>query len=355
MTRLPEIRMSGLCYDIAVLESPWGLRCQPKDFAQIVVVRRGNCWFECPTFLPHPFYVAEGGMIVTVGGGTQIWRSASDIHVSETAGSFPSVPLGQFQRNPADSLKTELLIGRSPRSANMLIPAFPHAFYVSPAEHDTQTRITAMLDLIDLEAHAGDDLVERDGVIQRAAEIMTIVLARYVKRQLSQENPNWPEMATDVQVMRALQLIETRPSRNWTVESLASEVGMGRSAFAERFKALVGDTPVNCLTRSRMQLASTAIRDGKRSVAAIANSIGYLSEPAFIKAFRRHFGMTPGRYRATVTGRRVAPDHSEPAVTTSATEPTAPAKEAAKPARREEDSRPSRRAHDDGMYHEAHL
>lgn len=303
MTRLPEVRMSGLCYDIAILEPPWGLRCRAEEFAQIVIVRRGSCWFECPTFSPHPFYVAEGGIIVTVGGGMQIWRSASDTPVGEDAAGFPSVPFGRFQRDPADARKTELLIGRSPRSANLLIPAFPRAFYVSPAEHETVGRIQAMMDLIDLEAHGGEDLIERDGVISRAAEIMTIVLARYVKRQLAQENPHWPEMATDVQVMRALQLIETRPAKNWTVESLAAEIGMGRSAFAVRFKTLVGDTPMSCLTRCRMQLASAAIRDGKRSVAAIANSIGYLSEPAFIKAFRRYFGMTPGRYRATVTGR----------------------------------------------------
>jgi AraC-like DNA-binding protein len=177
------------------------------------------------------------------------------------------------------------------------------------------------------------------------------VLARYVKRQLSQENPNWPEMATDVQVMRALQLIETRPARNWTVETLASEVGLGRSAFAERFRALVGDTPVNCLTRSRMQLASAAIRDGKRSVAAIANSIGYLSEPAFIKAFRRHFGITPGRYRASISGRGAAGEHSEsvpPPVPSS--EPPAP-----NDAPNKEVARPVRRAHEDDLYHEAYV
>src|SRR5690606_33154472 len=79
-------------------------------------------------------------------------------------------------------------------------------------------------------------------------------------------------------------------------------------AHAERFRPAVGDTPRNCPTRRPMHLASAAIRDGKRSIAAIASSIGYLSEPAFIKAFRRHFGMTPGRYRATVMGRGVPAD-----------------------------------------------
>lgn len=361
MTRLPEVRMSGLCYDVAILEPPWGLRCRAEEFAQIVIVRRGSCWFECPTFSPHPFYVAEGGVMVTVGGGMQIWRSASDSPVSEGAAGFPSVPFGRFQRDPADARKTELLIGRSSRNANLLIPAFPRAFYVSPAEHETTERIKAMMDLIDLEAHGGEDLIERDGVISRAAEIMTIVLARYVKRQLSQENPHWPEMATDVQVMRALQLIETRPARSWTVESLAAEIGMGRSAFAVRFKTLVGDTPMNCLTRCRMQLASAAIRDGKRSVAAIANSIGYLSEPAFIKAFRRYFGMTPGRYRATVTGRSLPTPEANvpsPASHPPGGEPTEK-KTTASPARSRESEeirpQPARRTRPDDLPYEAYV
>ena len=83
-------------------------------------------------------------------------------------------------------------------------------------------------------------------------------------------------MATDEQVMKALRLIEAQPSRNWTVESLAGEIGMGRSAFALRFKSLLGDTPMNYLLRTRMQLAAAALRDG-RSMAAIAHSVGYLS------------------------------------------------------------------------------
>ena len=134
MTRLPEVRMNNLAYDVSVIEPPWAVRCPAKDYAQIVIVRRGGCWFECPTFLPHPFFVAEGGMIVTVGGGTQIWRSASEIAVDESTGNFPTVPLGSFHRDAADTRKTELLIGRSPRGTNLLIPAFPHAFYVSPSE-----------------------------------------------------------------------------------------------------------------------------------------------------------------------------------------------------------------------------
>jgi AraC-like DNA-binding protein len=222
------------------------------------------------------------------------------------------VPLGEFQRDPRDARKTELLIGRSPRGGNLLIPAFPRAFYLPPFEKETRQRMNVMLDIIDAEAHGSSDLIERDGVISRAAEIMTIALARYVKNELAQHNPNWPEMATDEQVMRAMRLIETHPSRNWTVESLAAEIGLGRSAFAQRFRMLVGDTPMNCLLRTRMQLASAAVRDGRRSIAAIANSVGYLSEPAFIKAFRRYFGLAPGGYRASLNGRHPHARTSEP-------------------------------------------
>jgi len=314
MTRLPDFRMSRLEYVVAVLEAPWAVRCFADPYAQFLLVRRGSCWVDCPAFLPYPFYVAEGGMLVTVGGGTQIWRSGSDTPIDEMLMNFPSVPLGEFQRAPGDARKTEILIGRSPRGGNLLIPAFPHAFYLSPFEKETRQRMNVMLDIIDAEAHGSSDLMERDGVISRAAEIMTIALARYVKEKLAQDNPNWPEMATDEQVMRAMRLIEKHPSRSWTVESLASEIGLGRSAFAQRFRTLVGDTPINVLLRTRMQLASAAVRDGRRSITAIANSVGYLSEPAFIKAFRRYFGVTPGSYRASLNGRpsrAQTPEHEQ--------------------------------------------
>jgi AraC-like DNA-binding protein len=303
MTRLPDFRMSRLEYHVALLEAPWAVRCFSDPYAQFLLVRRGGGWVDCPALQPHPFFVAEGGMLVTVGGGTQVWRSSLETPVCEVANGFPTVPLGEFFRDPRDAGKTEVLIGRSPRGGNLLIPAFPRAFYLSPNEKATRQRMDVMLEIIDEEAHGSDDLVEREGVISRAAEIMTIALARYVKDKLAQDNPNWPEMAADEQVMRAMRLIETHPARNWTVESLAAEVGLGRSAFAERFRALVGDTPMNWLLRTRMQLAAAAVRDGKRSMTAVANSVGYQSEPAFIKAFRRHFGQTPGNYRASVTGR----------------------------------------------------
>lgn len=322
MIRLPDFKMTCLQYDIAILDPPWAVRCLAEPYAQILVARRGGLWFDCPGLLPHPIYVAEGGMMVTVGGGTQVWRSGSDTPLSASMASFPTVPLGQFQRNPADAHKTELLIGRSPRGANLLIPAFPRVFYLSPLETETQQRMCTMLDLIDAEAHGSDDLLEREGVISRAAEIMTIVLARYVKTKLADNNPNWPQMATDEHVMRALRLMEAHPERNWTVENLASGIGMGRSAFALRFKSLVCDTPMSWLLRKRMDLASAAIRDGRRSIMAIANSIGYSSESAFIKAFCRYFGRTPGEYRAAVNGRpetgAARPEGEESAVPASA-------------------------------------
>lgn len=320
MTRFPDFKMNGLEYFVAVMESPWAVRCFAEPYAQFLQVRRGGCWIDCPAFRPHPFYVAEGGIMVTVGGGTQQWRSALDVPVTDSLPNFPLVPLGNFRRDPRDVQKTEILIGRSPRGGNRLIPAFPRAFYLSPFEREPQQRMSTMLQIIEDELHGGTDLVESDGVISRAAEIMTIALARYVKAQLA-DNPNWPEVATDEQLMRALRLIETHPARNWTVDSLAAEIGMGRSAFALRFRSLLGDTPMNYLLRTRMQLAASAVRDGRRSMSAVANSVGYVSEPAFIKAFRRYFGKTPGNYRAAILGRD---RHDSPDPTSSPAHFTAP-------------------------------
>src|ERR1700753_2478148 len=129
MIRLPDFKMTGLQYDIAVLDPPWAVRCLAEPYAQLLVVRRGSIWFDSPGLLSHPIYVAEGGMMVTVGGGTQFWRSGPEAPVGERMADFPTVPLGKYQRNPDDEHKTELLIGRSPRGGNLLIPAFPQVFY----------------------------------------------------------------------------------------------------------------------------------------------------------------------------------------------------------------------------------
>jgi len=101
----------------------------------------------------------------------------------------------------------------------------------------------------------------------------------------------------DPQIGRALALLHARPTDEWTAETLALEVGMSRSVFAERFTSLVGHPPMHYLALWRMHVAAQQLREGQGSVAQIAFEVGYGSEAAFSRAFKRQFGTSPGMWR----------------------------------------------------------
>jgi AraC-like DNA-binding protein len=94
-----------------------------------------------------------------------------------------------------------------------------------------------------------------------------------------------------------MNLIHQRPGEPWTIDTLAREVSVSRATLARRFGTLVGETPLAYLTRWRMDLAAQRLRDSDATVGAIAAAVGYRSEYAFSRAFTRHRGMAPGRYR----------------------------------------------------------
>jgi AraC-like DNA-binding protein len=134
-------------------------------------------------------------------------------------------------------------------------------------------------------------------VITKLSELLFVEAVSHYVASLSEERRGWLAGLRDPQIGRALALLHARPAHAWTAESLAVEVGMSRSAFAERFTSLVDQPPMQYLTLWRMHLAAQRLREGHGSVAQIAYAIGYESEAAFSRAFKRKFGTSPGGWR----------------------------------------------------------
>jgi AraC family transcriptional regulator, alkane utilization regulator len=103
-------------------------------------------------------------------------------------------------------------------------------------------------------------------------------------------------------VGRALSLLHGEPERNWSVDELARAVALSRSALATRFVALIGEPPMQYLTRWRLARAAQALKGGSEPIGAIAERNGYQSEASFIRAFRREFGLAPAVWRKTSSG-----------------------------------------------------
>ena len=134
-------------------------------------------------------------------------------------------------------------------------------------------------------------------MITRLGDILVIQAIRAWMESDPAAQAGWLGALQDPQIGRAITLIHRDPARHWTVASLAYELAMSRSAFAARFTALVGEPVMSYVTRWRMQLAAAALKDEDVTIGELADRLGYQSEAAFSRAFKRVMGMPPGAIR----------------------------------------------------------
>ncbi|MDM0114766.1 AraC family transcriptional regulator [Variovorax sp. J22R133] len=142
-----------------------------------------------------------------------------------------------------------------------------------------------------------------EGLLAKLSEVMVVEALRLYVAQLSPEHTGWLAGLRDRVVGKCLALMHEKPAHAWTVDSLAREVGASRSVLAERFTHFVGQSPMQYLGRWRMALATNHLRRSSLSVARIAEEVGYETDAAFSRAFRREFGVPPATWRRMQGGR----------------------------------------------------
>ena len=141
-----------------------------------------------------------------------------------------------------------------------------------------------------------------EGMLAKLSEVMVVETLRRYAAQLSPDDTGWLSGLRDRAVGKCLALMHEKPAHPWTVESLAREVGASRSVLAERFTHFVGQSPMQYLGRWRMALATNYLRRSSLNVARIAEEVGYETDAAFSRAFRREFGVPPATWRRMHAG-----------------------------------------------------
>lgn len=144
---------------------------------------------------------------------------------------------------------------------------------------------------------------QRPGARSLLAKLSELTFVEAMRRYVQSQPPDqkgWLAGLRDPFVGRALALLHAKPRHRWTVDELAREVALSRSALADRFVELIGEPPMQYLTRWRMALAARSLRSGFDQIARIAERSGYESEAAFTRAFKREFGMPPSAWRKKV-------------------------------------------------------
>ena len=136
-----------------------------------------------------------------------------------------------------------------------------------------------------------------ESMLAKLSELMFVEAMRRYVEMLPPQGKGWLAGVRDAHVGRALALLHVEPGKAWTVDGLAHEVALSRSALAERFAALVGEPPIQYLLRWRLALAAQRLRSGGDAIARVAERSGYESEAAFSRAFKREFGVPPAAWR----------------------------------------------------------
>src|SRR5262249_33376338 len=145
---------------------------------------------------------------------------------------------------------------------------------------------------------AASGRVGSEAMLAKLSEALFVdALRRYVAG-LPEQQTGWLAAARDPVVGKSLGLLHSRYSDPWTIASLADAVGISRSALVERFTRYLSEPPMTYLTRWRLRVAARSLESTSRSIAEIAGDVGYESEAAFNRAFKREFGQPPGRYRS---------------------------------------------------------
>ncbi len=271
---LRSMRVTGSVYFCDRLEAPWTREFDEPTRATFHLVRRGECFLRSADIESH---LATGDFVFLEPGRR---HTLSD----RAADGSPS------------SIETVLLCGYCTLDAptgHPLVEALRSLTIVRADELERQTWLKSTLEQLSAEY-----LAETPGsevVVDRLTEVLLVELIRiHFSRS---ETGGFIRALYDKPIAKTLALMHAQPAEDWTLEGLAREAAMSRSAYAARFKELVGQTMFEYLTAVRMQRAQALLRESGLSLTAIAARVGYSSRLAFSKAFKRLTGLTPSRYR----------------------------------------------------------
>jgi AraC-like DNA-binding protein len=192
-----------------------------------------------------------------------------------------------------------------PQLARGFLNALPPVFKINLREHDSGRWLenTIRFSVENAETVRPGS----EAVLAKLSEVLFVETLRAYISQLPQDQTGWLAGARDAEVGRALACLHRDPARPWTLTTLAEEAGLSRSVLAERFRHYLGETPIAYLTRWRLQLGAQRLTATSHSVAQVAAEVGYDSEAAFNRAFKREFQLPPAQFRAqsrTIEGRR---------------------------------------------------
>jgi AraC-like DNA-binding protein len=300
---LETLRARAACYARVAAHGPFAFALSESENACFYVALEGRA------------SVSVDGELIELGAGELVLLphgTAHSVHDRPDTDARPLSELLSFcdRRAPATlelgsgGERAVLVCGRivlDDGAHHPLLPVLPKV--IALRVHDGQAADWLAPTLSFLAAEASTALPGSRTVVSRLADILFIQVVRAHLTSAPEQVSGWLGALRDPQIGTALGCMHEDPAHPWTVEKLAHKVAMSRSSFAARFADIVGEPPLHYLTRWRMQKARSLLREGQTPLSEVAARIGYDSEAAFSKAFKRAVGEAPGAYRRSSKAR----------------------------------------------------
>jgi len=306
---LRAVRLNGAIFFDVHASDPWAAETPAGN--QIVgrmfpaaehlicyhAITQGTCWAAVGN--QPPLMLSAGDVVVIPHGHAHVLSSAPGLRGAQDVSRYRapselelpvSITMGGGTAESAGFVCG--FLGCDARPYNPLLGSLPQVFKVSdqvdgPLGSYVQIALT----------ESKRPRIGSESVLGRLSELMFVDVIRRYLETLPADRLDWLAGLRDPYIGRALAEIHREPARHWTLESLARQVAMSRSAFAEHFSRFVGTPPMQYLTNWRMQIAANHLLSTTDSVNAVANRVGYDSEAAFSRAFKKAVGSPPSEWR----------------------------------------------------------
>jgi AraC-like DNA-binding protein len=275
--------------------APPGTKTLPTDLAHFAMIARGNCWLSVEG-IPEPIPLTGGDCILLARGISFVMRDSLRTRPTSSFREVASRDKSNVAHYGGGGAPTTIVCGSlsfdraSLKPISQLLPAF--ILIKADQAHTLALHRTMQA----LASEMAEPVPGSEVVATRLAEVLFIQALRAHIASAPERNKGWLRAIFDPQLGTVLSAIHDSVHAPWTVESLAEAAGMSRSAFAARFKELLGQTPLEYVTEWRMQKAMQLLEQHDRKLIDVARLVGYESDAAFSKAFKRVVGASPGGY-----------------------------------------------------------
>lgn len=300
---LGTLRLRGTLYFSTDFRRPWGLRVPAyRRVARFHLVVRGTCWVRVEG-KADPVELESGDLVLIPHGAEHVLADTPDtpcrtmeevVRAAGFTGRGALVIEGEDGGGP-----TRMVCGHFEFDEGLdhpLIAQLPPALVIRWEEAVRDSPLEDVFRFIARELQEGRP--GHDAVIGRLSEVLFVQAVRFWADRVEPEHGMLAALS-DPRLSGALTAMHANPAAKWTLESLGREAALSRTSFAERFREVVGETPLRYLTRWRVQLASRLLAESRYSLERVAAEVGYESAASLSRVFRKETGTSPGAWRRT--------------------------------------------------------